>query len=146
MGNIIELSRNVCNNTNSVGLEPIALNPGTIKNSKTVIPYNTYNKIFIIPDSTSSDKLIQKFNLKSCYIGGTNYFTNEDNSFIMLVIQYAMVDFIPTFMGYFNSNITVVLLCPDKARYGISKDIFIAIETLIKCEVSYIPASILLTI
>lgn len=92
----------------------------------------TCNRIFIIPDSQSSDRIKSKFSLIPGYIGGMRYFSNGDSTFILLVIELAVTDFVPSFLGHFKPKVPVVFLKPGRSRYGATKEIFQKIESKIK--------------
>jgi hypothetical protein len=99
------------------------------RNNSDVTERVTRSKIYIIPDSKSSDAIIEKFNLKLGYIGGSEFFLNEDSSFLLLVIRFAEVDFVPNFLGHFSAKITVVFVEPGRSRFGVTVQIFEMIKS-----------------
>jgi hypothetical protein len=82
------------------------------------------NVISIIPDSATSDKIIENFGLKKSSVGGMEFFTSEDYRINLIVIKLGNIDHVVSLLGYFRAHARILLILPKISRYGTTTDIF----------------------
>lgn len=86
--------------------------------------------ICIIPSSECSDKIIHKYNLQESSVGGIQFYTS--NRIILLVINFADVSAVIHFLSYFMGiRRRIILIKPQRSRYGVSSEIFDKIKKMI---------------